>query len=851
MNLATLLEDARPDTFGSALSQYQIPLGGYNEAVDAAGAVRPAWVSLLKELGALPRREINRRLAQTQRQLDLDGVAFNPHDSNGGVSRPWSLDAVPLVIAQSSWQAVESGLDQRARLADLILLDLLGPQTLLRERVLPPEVLYEHPHYQPAWHSLVPRPHKHLQLYAADLARGPDGAWLVTADRTRSPFGLGYVLENRLATSRMLPEAFSSCHTIRLASFFITLRQTLRELANRFKDNPRIAIWSKGPQSRAYFEDSFLSRYLGYTLVEGEDLAVRDNRVMLKTLGGLLPVEVLLRRIDDHDCDPSELTGSDNHGVPGLLEVVRSGGVAVCNSIGSVLAESPLLQAYLPQVCRHLLGEELRLPSLTTWWCGHEREREYVFEHLDEVLIRTAHRSSEQAPYLPREMAASDRAELCDRIRSQPTMYVAQQYVTRSTTPVLQDGQLESWSLALRAFLVADGDSYQTLPGALARVSTDPDVLSHNMTSGEKSQDVWIVAEQPVAEISLLAGESTKIELRRGGAELPSRVADNLFWLGRNLERSEQIARLVRATLKDLTGEEASRAGATGLLAACLRSKQIARLDEKLSDAGLARELSIGTLDASNPQSLKSCVLMAHHTASKVRDRISMDSFRTITELHELFALDLPDSRIAPTNLLAMLDQAITDLNATSGFASESMTRTQGWRFFDLGRRLERAYQTAQVIKSLVPARQRVPDLLEALEDGLRICDSFMTYRNRYLANIQPGAVLDLLVADETNPRSIAFQLQSICDHVENLPRPEVQAAISAEQRLAMGLFTAVRLADVAELDAAGTATQWPALQALLKRIIDELPKISDAISARFLIHVGVQRHFAVAPEVR
>ncbi|MCR9292206.1 MAG: circularly permuted type 2 ATP-grasp protein [bacterium] len=849
MNEPIFKEEAQPNappvSFADLLEQYRPGFDHYDEAVDSAGHVRSSWSRLFQRLSGMSLPEFERRILQAQKQLELDGVAFNPHDSTRGVSRPWRLDPIPLVLDAQEWQKIERGMDQRAQLADLVLLDLLGPQTLLRERVLPPEILFADPRYLPACHAAVPHPKKHLHLYAADLARSFDGQWWITAERTRSPFGLGYLLENRLVTSRMLPEAFQHCNAVRLASFFITLRQTLKGLAKRYRENPRIAIWSKGPGSRAYFEDSFLARYLGYTLVEGEDLAVRDQRVMLKTLGGLLPVEVLLRRVEDQECDPVELLGGDRQGIAGLMEVVRSGDVTVSNSIGSALAEAPLLLAFLPSVCQHFFGQDLIVPSVATWWCGQEAELQYVLEHMDELLIRNAFRSDDEPPYRPSEMTQAEKQKLVARIREQPHRFVGQERMVRSTTPVYEDGRLQTWSLALRAYAVAKNNSYQILPGALARVSPDPEVLSHNMTSGEKSQDVWIVSDQSVPHVSLLENSVQETELKRAGAELPSRVADNLFWLGRNLERSEQIARLVRLVLQELTGEAAASAGTHGLLKACRRAKLLDK-PEKLDDEYLlAQEITRGALDRKVAHSLRGVVMVSHATAAKVRDRLAIDCFRVITELRDLLGSVNSDARIAPTDFMTVLDEAITLTNAISGFASESMTRTLGWRFLDLGRRIERAYQTSQLLLSLLPMEDEKFELNNSLENCLQVCDSFMTYRGRYLANIQLAAVLDLLITDETNPRSIAFQLQAITQHVDRLPRPDTQASISPEQRIALSLSNSVRLADVVELGVKVREGDWSNLQKLLRRLVEQLPKLSDAISGKFLIHAGLQRHFA------
>ncbi len=853
MNESTLVDES-PTTvppselFQSVLAGYRAPSGCFDEAVTQEGGLRPGWQSLFEQVGNLPIVEVQRRLAQAHRQMEVDGVAFNPHDTTG-VLRPWSLDAIPLVVQQEEWAKVTAGLEQRAKLADLMLLDLLGPQTLLHEKILPPEVLFAHPRYFPAYHSLVPRPRRHLQLFSADLARSPDGKWWLTASRTRCPFGLGYILENRLVSSRMFPVAFGKCHVRRLAPFFMTLQETLRDLAHRYRENPRIAIWSKGPKSRAYFEDAFLARYLGYALVEGDDLAVRDNRVMLKTLGGLLPVEVLLRRVEDHHCDPAELAGGANFGVSGLLEVIRSGNVSVGNSIGSALAESPMLLAFMSNICRHFLDQELLLPSVATWWCGRPEALKYVLEHLDELIIRRAYRSEDEPPYHPKLMSAEEKSQLVSRIKATPGMYLGQEQITRSTAPVWENKQLQPWSLAIRSFLVAKDDGFEALPGALARVSPDPNVLSHNMTSGEKSQDVWIVSNQPVPAVSLLTMSGSVTELKRGGAELPSRAADNLFWLGRNLERAEQLSRLVRITLQQLTSEEATDATVSGLAIACQNAKQLSSETVVQGERSLlATQLTQKVLNATESTSLRSVVRAAYNTSMKVRDRVALDSLRVITDLRDLFEVSLSANDVASTELISVLDVAITALSAVSGLASESMTRTQGWRFLDLGRRIERAYQTARTIRSLIPLQIDEPELTHALEYLLQICDSFMTYRSRYLANVQLAAVLDLLITDDTNPRSLLFQLQAIHHHVEHLPRPESQASMTPEQRIALSQYNSMRLADVFELAATDNRGEFSHLHKPLNRLIEQLPKLSDTISGKFLIHAGLQRHFASSP---
>ena len=473
----------KPVSAQSLLAGYRSQGGGFDECFDTSGTVRPHWTTFLREIDALGRPELLRRWEQARRQIANDGITFNPYDADGDVSRPWSFDAVPILLHQTEWERIGAALQQRARLLDLILQDLYGPQRLLRDRIVPPDLLFGNRGFFPAYQGLTPANRRHLFLYAADLARAPDGRWWVTGDRTRAPFGLGYVLENRIVTARMLPAVIRRCQVQRLASFFIALKECLRDQAPRARENPRIVLWSKGPQSRSYFEDAYLARYLGYSLVEGGDLAVRGNRVMLKTLGGLLPVEVILRRLDDDECDTVELNSASSGGVSGLLEVMRSRAVAVANPPGSGLVEAPLLQAFLPSICRHLLSEELRMPSIATWWCGHSKSKKYVLENLDDLMIRRAYRVEHESPIHPATLSSKARADLIAKIKSQPDRYVGQETVTRSTTPVMTESGPAAWHVALRSFLVCQDDNSTMLPGALARVSPDAAVLDLTMTT--------------------------------------------------------------------------------------------------------------------------------------------------------------------------------------------------------------------------------------------------------------------------------------------------------------------------------------------------------------------------------
>lgn len=838
-------------SFLRLLEQYAPPPGVFDEAVDAQGIARSPWKMLLSELEQMGDGELRKRWQQAQAQIERDGITFNPHDETGLVSRPWILDAIPMVFSDVEWQALSDRLKQRARVLEALLADLFGPQTLLRDKILPPDLLYGHPGWYPSYQNLNLAGQRNLIYAVTDLARASDGQWWATGDRTRSPFGVGYVLENRIVTSRMLSNIFRQLPIRRLAGFYATLKEQLRNLAPRYKDNPRIVLWTKGPQSPGYFEDSYLSRYLGYTLAEGDDLAVRDNRVQLLTLGGLLPVEVLLRRLDDDDCDSVELNPESQIGISALLDVIRSGRVSVANSLGSRLVESPAFLPFLPAVSRHLLGEELQLPTIATWWCGEPAALNHVLHNLESMMIRSAYRLGDEPPVFGHQLTAEQRQKLSGQIAARPHQFVGQQMVERSTTPVLTDDGVRPWYVGLRTFLVARGDDYQTLPGGLARVSSDPDRLNFVMTAGDRSQDVWILSESPVEQISLLEPSSTLLEPRRSGSELPSRVADNFFWMGRYVERAEQSTRLLRTLIASLESEETRGPKYFPLLRVLANHGQIdpdhaiPELSSTLGD--VVQTLPGAILDLDRPMSLLNSIRNAVRTTVRVRDRISIDMWRVVDRLNVLFtrAGDAESSESVDTQVL--LEEAITELFALSGLMSEGMTRTLGWRFLDLGRRLERSWQTATLLKSFFGSyRNDDPETLELL---LTVTDSLMTYRNRYLANFQVPVVFDLLMTDTTNPRSLIYQFDQVNEHLDAMPGNRQRALLNPEQKLAISMANAVRLADIYDLsDCDEQGTRAP-LNKLLTRLEVNLRALSDAVSSRYLIHAGLPRHFGSSTE--
>lgn len=851
--------------------------GLHDEMVGPGGCIRAPWQTFLLALQELGLPGLMSRWEEARHLIRENGVTYNVYGDPRGMDRPWQLDPIPLLIGAEEAAVIERGLVQRARLLELILADLYGPQTLLRENLYPPELVFANPSFLRACHGVHLPGNHFLHLYAANLARSPDGQIWVLGDRTQGPSGAGYALENRIVLSRTLPDPFHDCQVQRLALFFRTLRETLASLALHNRDNPRIVLLTPGPYNETYFEHAFLARYLGYTLVEGGDLTVRDAKVYLKVLGGLQQVDVIFRRLDDDFCDPLELRADSFLGVPGLMHAVRSGNVAVANALGTGLLETPALLAFLPVLCRRLLGEELRIPSVATWWCGHPDAMQHVLKNLRNLVVKPVFAAARMEPQFGDRLNRRALEALAARIRARPRDYVGQESVQLSAAPVLAGDRLEPRQLVLRAYLAAKDDSFVTMPGGLTRFTASADTLVVSMQRGGGSKDTWVLASGPVSDFSLLKPTTLHVELSRGGSELPSRAADNLFWLGRYAERAEGVTRLLRGVIVRLTAES----GPTEVpeLPALLRTlNQLAppRRSEEENGAAVRSlapedETLAVIFDVERRGSLASVLQQLTRLAGTVRDRISGDMWRVLNLLHSRqWAADLArpreqeddwaecwvelpeDKEHAPTSaftpdryplsaVLDLLNRTVARLVAFGGLAMESMTRGQGWRFLDMGRKLERSLFTITLVRSLVGSVQGAEGPL--LETLLEVADSSMTYRRRYLGSLQTAPVLDLLLADETNPRSLAFQMAALADDVEHLPRETTHPGRSPEQRLMLAALTALRLADVERLAQPDAEGARPHLEELLGRLATELPSLSESITRHYLSHLQTSRH--------
>jgi len=814
----------------------------FDELREPSGDVRSHWQAFARTLTSLSRDEFDRRQRAARASVQDNGVTYNVYDDRGGQARAWQLDIVPLILSTADWAEIEAAVIQRAVLADLLLRDVYGPQRLVREGILPPHLVTGHPQFLRPLCGSRPVQDVHVHLYSADLARAPDGSWKVMASRADAPGGLGYALENRLVVAQTFPESFSDMRVARLAAFFNSYKENVLNLGASRRD--RAVLLTPGPYNESYFEHVYLAHYLGLTLVQGDDLAVRDGHVFIKTLTGLERVAAIFRRVDSDFCDPLEFRGDSALGVPGLVEAVRAGGVVLANALGGGVIESPAMDAYLPNVCRALLDEDLKIPDIATIWCGTEWGRKEALGRLDQSIVRDAFDarplfSRRSSAKLGSDLSAVEREQAIARLKRRGETMVLQEISPLGVAPVFERGAFGARPVSLRVFAAWTPNGWMVMPGGLTRVAADDTMGALSMQSGASSKDAWVLSTSPVDPFSLLGGGGRTLEIKRMGESAPSRAMDNLFWLGRYAERTESFVRILRAVTVRISDEPAGALEVARKLLIPYSHASDSPIEEIADEEALARELQLLIYSPRHSRGLQRLLSKVEQTAWSVRDRLSLDTWRTIHAL--TVSADLPplDEPFGAAAARFYLDALVRRAAALSGLSAENMTRGPNWLFMDLGRRLERAHHLAWLVRQTVVQ----PDTRETehMRILLEIADSAMTYRSRYLNVFQLVPFVDLLLLDENNPRSCAFQLAAIETHLRELPRITLAQRSDVPRTIAHEMRGAAANANPARLAFCEHGAR-PGLIELTDTVITSAAELSDAIADAYFQHASRSR---------
>ncbi|WP_392336854.1 circularly permuted type 2 ATP-grasp protein [Loktanella salsilacus] len=764
---------------GRSLFDSYRPLPGVpDELCDAAGHMRPVWAPLIEHLSAMSNQEVAEAFGRGEQHLADAGVFFRKYGDTNAATRDWPYSPVPVVLAQSDWDIITEGLMQRADLLEQIAADLYGDNDLIAQGHLPAELIAANPEWLRPMVGAQPEDTPYLHFCAFELGRGPDGRWWVLQDLTDAPSGAGFALENRIATTHVFPELYADANVRRLAGFFDTFRTTLSGL--KLDANSAAAILTPGPLTDTYYEQAYIARYLGLPLLEGGDLTVQDGRLNARTVKGPLPVEVLWRRMDSVWSDPLELRSDSQLGTPGLMSAIRHGHVTMVNALGAGVLETQALMAFLPAISRALTGADLKLPNVATWWCGGEKQLAHVQRHASRMMIGPA-----QATRMPHEGTAphaiggtlfhSEDSQVSTWLAANAPSLMAKELVTLSTTPVFENGALVPRPMTLRVFLARGPNGWDVMPGGFARVGAGQDASAVSMRRGGAVADVWVVADTPVATPTLLPAPSSTPFQRASTEALPSRAADNLFWLGRYIERTEGQLRLLRA----YHGRRSE--GASGVL--------LGTIAGQLSVHGVK-------IDTPLPQGLCQTLSGAVNAASQIRDRFSVDGWAALTDMEMTLKQMQKTARFGDDAALAtgvLLRKAV----GFAGLTQDNMYRTAGWHFLTMGRALERAAMTTSLLARW--ADPAAPD--GALDLALEIGDSMIVHRQRYATIASRDSVIDLLALDPANPRAVRFQLDVLLDRVAGLTATAPQGYMTDFERGVRTLQTSFAVHRVETLD--------------------------------------------------
>lgn len=802
------MSDANSPANDIGTQYYATQLGIYDEMYATENKPLPYWERFMGALEAMGSEKLELRRHEAQRLLRENGVTYNVYGDAQKLTRPWLLDPVPLLISSEEWLVIEAGLKQRAELLNLILKDIYGKQSLLKKGLLPSDLIFGHDGFLHPCADALQNQQRHLIIYSANLARGPNGRMWVLDDRTQAPSGSGYALENRTVMTQVLPDILRETQVHRLSGFFKAMGKGLAEIAPHNKEDPRIVILTPGPLNETYFEHAYLAAHLGFTLSQGGDLTVRDGRVWLKSLSGLQAVDVILRRVDDSFCDPLEFRSDSQLGVAGLLEIVRRGNVAIANPLGSSILENPGLLAFLPGLAQYFLNQELKLSSVATWWCGQRRERDFVLQNLDSLVIKPINRSLGNHAIFAGVLSSKEKERLRSQILAKPHLFVGQEQVSFSTLPAFIDNHIEPRNAVLRNFAVASGDGYVVMPGGLTRVARQKDNFIVSNQAGGISKDTWVLASEPSMSASSWP-QPVRNQLNDVATEpLTSHAADNLFWVGRQLERIEASTRLLRTVLLKLRETfEFKDPVDNGCLTVLLRTlTQVTGIypgfvkgDAQLLNTPEAELLSLAK-DSHRRGSLTANIHAFVQAAFNIRDLWSHDTWRSVDNIRRRWQQRVINNEINAEQLQIHLDDLIAGIVAFTGLTNENMTREAAWLMLDSGRRLERALALIALLRSTLALKHEDALQNQVLEAVLVSTDSLTIYQRRYRAFIQLPMVLELLLLDETHPRSVAYQLHQLSIHMSALPRGKNQGHLSEEERLILKVHTALRLCSALEL---------------------------------------------------
>ncbi|SFR51187.1 circularly permuted type 2 ATP-grasp protein [Maribacter stanieri] len=842
-----------PTTKTSGFNNYDTQKGN-DEMYSLNSGMKPYWNKLLTEFDTLGITGLTARQKDIDWLLSENGVTYNVYNDPKGMHRPWNLNVVPFMLHQDEWTKVEVGLKQRAELLNLVLKDVYGERKLIKNGIVPYEVIYGHRGFLRQCSGMELKLEQYLSIYAADLCRGTDGRLWVVNDRTEAPSGMGYALENRSTTSRILSDMYAEMKVNRLSGFFQEFNQMLIDAAPGKKENPTIVILTPGSHNETYFEHAYMASFLGYPLVQGNDLVVRDGFLWMKSLQGLKQIDVVLRRVDDAFTDPLELREDSHLGVAGLLDVVRRKNVAVINPIGSGVIENPGLIPFMPAIAKYFLEEELKLPQIASWWCGQVKERNYVLEHISELVIKRIDRTNRESIYFCEQMSAKELEELKKVIIERPYRFVAQERINFSTAPNLSKDKLEPRNVVARSFCIASKGEYSVMPGGLVRVAPDGETVRVSNQRGGTSKDFWILDDAEIKEDKNRHWQKKSSIAISGLDDLPSLTAENLYWAGRYVGRTLVNARFLRTVMRQMAIVQ-NRDEKPDSEKLKVLFKAVTQLTgtypgfiEKDKNGNLAmdnpyEEMLSVILDKNRIGSLAHTISMFSNSYYSIRNLWSSDMWRVFENIQKLWNALVEGEDHSINKILKVLNQLITRLIAFMGLIEESIMVQQGLLLYFIGLQLEQSTLNITKCRALLTIKYDEQVEYDLLEYLLTSHESLNIYRYSYRSHIELAHVLDLVVLDLDYARSLTFMINRIQKDIARLPHSKHDHQLNNYQKYIFEAFSKLRLAESTKLAMTKSETDFKReeLDTLLEELSDLLYKASQSISNTYFNHTDKQ----------
>ncbi|GAB4023136.1 hypothetical protein EXU85_29890 [Spirosoma sp. KCTC 42546] len=835
------------ESASSLLDLYRSKLNSYDEVVASNGELKPHWKKLFSSLEKIGNGELQNRAQEIKNKIRENGVTYNIYQATGGLNTPWKLDLIPFLIEQNEWQAISKGLQQRATLLDLLLRDIYGERTLIKQGILPAELVYNNTgFFRPCQDIKLPTQNQ-LVMYAADMARGPDGRMWVVDNRTQAPSGSGYALENRVILTKIMPELAKDMYVSRLSPFFTQAQQSIFKVFREKSDFLNVVYLTPGPNNETYFEQAYLASYLGYTLVQGDDLIVKNGFVWIKAIDGLQRVDIIIRRVDDEWCDPLELRLDSKLGVPGLLQVIRNGNVMVINPPGSSAVENTAFNAFLPSLCRYFLREELILPSVATWWCGQPRELQNTLDNLDRLIIKKANRKQVFRSVYGKQLSKDQLQQLRAQILQNPTDYVAQEEVSFSTTPAFVDNRIEPRYAAIRAFLTATPNGYQVMDGGLTRSSAQKDKFTFSNQYGSISKDTWIVSDE--AEVIRERIKLPGISYQQSQTSLPSRSAENMYWAARYSERSMTATTFLMITMNALNFQRNfGSQNKTQHIDILLKTvSNLIKIEPGFSDEhkedfknpypimadSIGNAAKTGTITSSIQSFLRAMIA--------VRERWNNVTWRTIDVIENINEkLQQIRSDQNPNDIHNILTSLQNNLFKFYGIVSEAIPRNNGYYLFEAGKLVERILSKIIIIKSIFSIKTEPFIENELMEVVLMNHFALSHYRATYKTNFEMEYVLDMILLDKQIPASLAYLLDSLDHNLSLLPQSSVR--LSKSRKAILEASTQIKLIDVSEISVVETKSQaYKKLDGILSNVYELILSVSDYTTSQYFNHTAPQ----------